>query len=513
MKLTKSLFVEFINSPKLARWHANDQTIYQVIQDSTHGAMDGAAIGQAVEGVVLATYEGTIITTVGIEDIQGDWHGVYHALTMQALEDRPSIVYQPSFVLGDIFVKCDILVRNIEWTYDLVEVKAKNWIRKKSKVKPLLDKLISDVSVQSYVLQRVLWEKFSWKCYIAHLDKEYIKCWPINPSLLVLKEEVSQELMTDDQMEMVFKTMREVLSLPEERFNAMYPYDGKGYMTYFGDKPPKDSLWSLTRLNWWKRGELYDQWKILLEDFDTLDIEQLKNKKGEATKASTCMELWQNWPETYDAKAIEEELGQLQYPLYFYDYETINWPIPVIEWTSPWQQVVVQYSLHKVTQDWVITHHESIIQPWDETNEYVLKKMIDDMDGVQWWTFIVWYKGFENTRNTEWWMMFPQYKEQLEWINIRTFDLMEIFSKQLYYHRDFQGSSSIKKVLPVMSDISYDGMAVPNGAVAMDKLMRVATWELEWEELKDTTRNLLDYCKLDTRAMVAIWKQLLTKTS
>jgi hypothetical protein len=75
--------------------------------------------------------------------------------------------------------------------------------------------------------------------------------------------------------------------------------------------------------------------------------------------------------------------------------------------------------------------------------------------------------------------MFPAYQQPLETINIRTFDLMEIFSNQLYYHRDFQGSSSIKKVLPVMSDISYDGMEVPNGTVAMDKLMRITIGELQ----------------------------------
>ena len=54
---------------------------------------------------------------------------------------------------------------------------------------------------------------------------------------------------------------------------------------------------------------------------------------------------------------------------------------------------------------------------------------------------------------------------------------MEIFSKQLYYHRSFEGSSSIKKVLPIMSDISYDGMAVPNGAIAMEKLTKLLAGE------------------------------------
>ncbi|USN55185.1 MAG: DUF2779 domain-containing protein [Candidatus Peribacteria bacterium] len=71
--------------------------------------------------------------------------------------------------------------------------------------------------------------------------------------------------------------------------------------------------------------------------------------------------------------------------------------------------------------------------------------------------------------------MYPQYQAALERINAQTFDLMELFSKQYYFHRDFQGSSSIKKVLPVLTDISYDGLAVSNGAIAADLLMKTIT--------------------------------------
>jgi hypothetical protein len=37
---------------------------------------------------------------------------------------------------------------------------------------------------------------------------------------------------------------------------------------------------------------------------------------------------------------------------------------------------------------------------------------------------------------------------------------MEIFKEREYFHPDFQGSYSIKKVLPVVTDISYENLAV-----------------------------------------------------
>ncbi|NOZ43861.1 MAG: DUF2779 domain-containing protein [bacterium] len=48
------------------------------------------------------------------------------------------------------------------------------------------------------------------------------------------------------------------------------------------------------------------------------------------------------------------------------------------------------------------------------------------------------YKGFENTRNDEIAQMYPEYADVFQRINNNTFDLMEIFSEQLYFDRSFQ---------------------------------------------------------------------------
>lgn len=104
--------------------------------------------------------------------------------------------------------------------------------------------------------------------------------------------------------------------------------------------------------------------------------------------------------------------------------------------------------------------------------------------------------------------MFPELASKLQTINEHTFDLMEIFSNQLYFDRRFEGSSSIKKVLPILTTISYDHLAVGNGAVAAELLMRLVTGKLEFIELAQAQTNLLEYCKQDTRAMVALRQKL-----
>lgn len=513
MIITKSLYVAFTKSPKLARWQVNDKLIYKKIQEKTYGGMDGIAIGQSVEDIVKNLYAPIVITEIDTTNMRKNRHQTYHDRTMEMVWSDPEILYQPAFLIHDVFVKCDFLKRNEEWMYDLIEVKAKNTIRKSTKAQSLLDDLVADVSIQAWVLRKVLGSRFSGKCFLAHTNKEYRRQWNINPSELIIVEEITDELLDNATVDMQLELMRETLVLSQELFDLQYPYDGTDYFTYFGIAQPKNSLWSISRLWSKKKAQLYANQKIALWTYWSEEIDFLKNAKWEETTASTFVEKRMQWETVLDRIAIEKELKQLTYPLYFYDYETISSPIPRFDGISPRQQVVVQYSLHVITQDWTITHFEDIIAPWENSTKRILHSMIDAMSGVWVWTFIVRYKWFENSRNTEWWKLFPEFAEALQRINNQTFDLMEVFKKQFYFDRRFEGSCSIKKVLPVLTEISYDKLNVMNGAVAMQKLTKLHCGSWELNQLMKIKKDLLTYCKLDTWAMVRIWQEISKRIS
>jgi hypothetical protein len=63
MTITKTLFTEFISSPKLARWHANNKITYDMIIEAEYGSMDGAEIGQSIEDQVKMLLSNHIIVT------------------------------------------------------------------------------------------------------------------------------------------------------------------------------------------------------------------------------------------------------------------------------------------------------------------------------------------------------------------------------------------------------------------------------------------------------------------
>jgi hypothetical protein len=100
----------------------------------------------------------------------------------------------------------------------------------------------------------------------------------------------------------------------------------------------------------------------------------------------------------------------------------------------------------------------------------------------------------------------------LQGIVARLWDQAEIF-KSDYIHPDFYGSFSIKKVLPALvPHLSYQGLTIGKGDVAAAELYRVmfAGAGMPDAEREYVIDALLEYCRLDTEAMVQLHDALLT---
>lgn len=508
--ITKSLFVEFCESPMLAWYHRNDKITYDYINEQQYGAMDAISIGQEVEDTVASLWQWKKILTVDTSDLDfKDWHGSYLRLSMQTLEQQPDIVYQPWFVSDDLFCKVDFLVRNAEWTYDIVEVKSKSSIRKKTKKAPLLEDLEADISFQDMVVRNVLGDLYSGKVSIAYLNKEYTKEWDIDPRQLVIIEDVTDDVLDTDTTQNIVDGIQRNIWHSKADFQSIYSYNGEYPLLYFWEKPKQWSIFTIPRITSSKRKllELYDAGIRTITNLDQNDIELLSGWKPDS-KFVKFVELYHQG-KTIDKEGITDLFKQiLQYPLYFYDYETVTVPVPLFEHSTPRQQVIVQYSLHKIDADGTVTHYEWLLENGETDNKRVIDKLIQDLTQTPNGTYIVRYKWFENSRNTEAWKMYPEYIEQFEHINNNTFDLMDVFKDLLYFDPAFCGSSSIKKVLPVLTDISYSDLSIGNWWQAADALGKLAKKTFTNEEAEKVKKDLLQYCRQDTRAMVAIWQKV-----
>jgi hypothetical protein len=90
-------------------------------------------------------------------------------------------------------------------------------------------------------------------------------------------------------------------------------------------------------------------------------------------------------------------------------------------------------------------------------------------------------------------------------------DLLVPFQSGYYYNKAMGGSFSIKSVLPALFPndpaLDYHNLdQIHNGGEAMTIFPQIQF--MSPEEPEKTRYNLLQYCKLDTYAMVKVWEKL-----
>lgn len=211
--------------------------------------------------------------------------------------------------------------------------------------------------------------------------------------------------------------------------------------------------------------------------------------------------------EIFHADGIREFLSQLQYPLYFMDFETVMIGVPEHDGHWPYRQVPFQYSVHIENKHGEqVLHHQYITKP----NSNPCKEFIEELLRVigKRGSIVVYNKTFENTRLNELKDEFPEYKADIEQIQNRMVDLMVPFRKKYYYHPDMQGSYSIKYVLPaLLPEYSYEHLEIGNGSDASAAYYNLKSVSDE-AEIEKVMKNLFEYCKLDTLAMVEILRKL-----
>lgn len=119
--------------------------------------------------------------------------------------------------------------------------------------------------------------------------------------------------------------------------------------------------------------------KTTIDDLTSADTDQYLLPSHESTKASTYVSLWQQGETVIQKDILKEHMSVLSFPLYFYDYETISWSVPLLDGTKPRQQVVVQYSCHTMNADGSIMHTQDIIRAGETTNERVVRSWMNQI--------------------------------------------------------------------------------------------------------------------------------------
>lgn len=204
--------------------------------------------------------------------------------------------------------------------------------------------------------------------------------------------------------------------------------------------------------------------------------------------------------------AIKEFIDQLEYPLYFIDFETWMAAIPEQDGHWTYRQIPFQFSVHKQqSPESAVEHFEYLAENTASSLEIFTSKLVDILGSEG--TILVYNKAFENTRLRELKEDYEHLTNAIEAIQDRLLDLMSPFRSN-YRLPEMQGSYSIKYVLPALvPELSYENLLIGNGGDASAAFYNLAN-ETDEKIIAETKTALLEYCKLDTLAMVKILEKI-----
>jgi hypothetical protein len=199
-------------------------------------------------------------------------------------------------------------------------------------------------------------------------------------------------------------------------------------------------------------------------------------------------------------------LATLTWPCYYLDFETVATFLPLYEGRRCHEQVLTQFSIHRragISDE--LHHSDYLADPTRDCQREVAEALIQALGRAG---SVIVYTSYEKTRIKALQERFPDLAAPLQGIVDRLWDLNAVIADHVC-HPEFHGSFSIKKVLPALApELSYDGLAIGNGTVAVTRFARMARGEITGEDVGTTRLQLLEYCKLDTLAMVRLHDRL-----
>lgn len=494
MIISKTIFLDYVFCPKNTWLKLNKPELLEQFELSAF-EQNLMEQGNEVEAYARNLFPG------GIEVVETGERAVEETARFMAAE-VPSI-FQATFIVDGFIARNDALVwddKNGCW--DLYEIKGTNSLKEGGTDHNHID----DLTFQASVLQRA--DIAVGRYFLVHLNKDYVRFGALNTDELFLIEEQTEKVLAwlpivEEQM----KTAKEYLNSKKEPAGGCECiYNGRSRhcttFKYSNPEVPNYSVHDISRIGASKKklAMLIDEKIYELEDVpEDMELSDIQvNQIAVHHKQKSMIDL----------EGIEEELKNLKFPLYFFDYETYAPAIPAFDGYSPYQRIPFQFSLHILEKPGTeMSHIEYLHEELSDPSEHVALLLEEHIGSSG--TVIAWNKSFEAGVNKELALRIPQHKATMERVNNMLYDLMDVFKKQHFVHPEFRGSTSIKKVLPALvPELSYKDLGIKEGGQASNAWWEMLAPGTTPERSAEISKDLKIYCGLDTYAMYAIWEKL-----
>ena len=152
-------------------------------------------------------------------------------------------------------------------------------------------------------------------------------------------------------------------------------------------------------------------------------------------------------------------------------------------------------------------HREFLGEAGSDPRPALIEQLVNDAGTSG--SIVVHSASFERSRLIDLAGLSSEHSDGLIAMVDRLVDTEAPFKKNWYLHPGLKGRSSIKVVLPTLvPEMSYEGMVVADGMAAAITFEEMVEGRVVGEAAIQARANLLEYCKLDTLAMVKIVERL-----
>ena len=419
-------------------------------------------------------------------------YGASVGKTQAFIESGEETIYEAVFQYEQVLCGMDLLVKTIGKWY-AYEVKSS------TRLSPVH---IMDAALQYFVITNAGIELED--IFIVHVDNSYVRHGKIDTGRLFKKISVKKQVLKNQLMiREKIGEFKEVLSqqeMPDVNIGVQcYDPYACDFLGHCWKHIPEHSVFDIAGMGKKKQFELYERGILNMEEIPK-DAE-LTNKQWVQVKSR------KTGNPVIDKEEISAFLDSFSYPLYFTDFETIMPAIPIFDNTHPFQQLPFQYSLHFLKdRGEELQHFEFLAEQGSDPRASFIEHFLEDTSSPG--DILVYNLSFEKMILTMLAKEFSEYSGAIEERISRMKDLMEPFRMKHYYLPEMKGSYSIKNVLPALvPDLGYDELEIGDGYNAMSSFEQLQ-FETDMFKILETRNALLEYCKMDTYAMVRILQVL-----
>ncbi len=492
IRISKSKYLNGLQCPKLLWTQFNQRDL---IPEPGAGQMHIFNTGHEIGDLAKLLYPDGIEVPMNYEDLAATDHETAVLLNCPSADRVP--IFEASVLIDNRYCRVDVLVPVPDETgeepnrWDLVEVKSSTRVR---------DVNINDVAFQYDALTRagIVLRTLS----LMHVNTGYVRGEEFDVKQFFHLEDITDRV--HNVLEYVPRTVNKMLNV----------ITGPDPDTPIGKRctspytcPLISQCWSVLPDNnvtdlYFSGGRAFGYLDEGLFSIADVPDERLTHQQKIQKKAIIA-----NAPHT-NAKQLHNWLGELAYPVYHLDFETMNPALPPFPGVRPYQRIPFQFSLHIQDSPGDEPRHVAFLAREASDPRAALVEALHAIGDEG--SILAWAMGFEKGVLNDMAELFPAEAEWLAGLTERMVDLMVPFRSFWYHHPDQKGSCSLKAVLPAITNLSYSELEIADGNHASRAYAEVVYGQADEKTKQAVLDQLLAYCELDTFAMVEILRALQT---